>query len=115
MAAPWASITSEFLTVPRRSPLEATWSNPTAPAGWACIVKNSDVIEAQEAALKNICAVRVLAVHPPGEIQEQLVKNFLEESTIGDATHAALDFVDAPGGPGMNRWIHIAKGPFVGG
>src|SRR5436853_2812036 len=57
-------------------------------------VKNSDVIEAQEAALKNICAVRVLAVHPPGEIQEQLVKNFLEESTIGDATHAALDFVD---------------------
>src|ERR1700694_4932195 len=37
-------------------------------------VKNSDVIEAEETTLKDIRAVGVFAVHPPGKIQQQLVK-----------------------------------------
>src|SRR5437588_8081915 len=64
-------------------------------------VKNPDVVEAKESTLKNICAVRILAVHPPGKIEEQLVKNFFQEPAIGHTTHAALDFVHAPGSPGM--------------
>src|SRR5260370_9832717 len=78
-------------------------------------VKNSDVVEAKKSTLKNVRAVRVLAIHPPGEIQEQLVKNFFEESAIGDAAHATLDFVDAPRGPGMHGRVHIAERPFVSG
>src|SRR6266404_1398599 len=81
---------------------------------WRGAVKDSNVVEAQESALKNVCAIRVLAVHPPGKIQEQLVKNFFEESAVGDAAHAPLDFVDAPGSPGMNGRIHIAESPLVG-
>src|SRR5260370_2125930 len=76
-------------------------------------VKDSDIVEAEKSALKNVCAVRILAVHPPGKIQEQLVKNFFKKSAVGDAAHAPLDFVDAPGGPGMNRWIPVANTPLV--
>src|SRR5260370_20953373 len=78
-------------------------------------VKDSDIVEAEKSALKNVCAVGILAVYPPGKIQQQLVKNFFEESAVGDAAHAPLDFVDAPGGPRMNRRIHVPKSPLVGG
>src|SRR5260370_14198071 len=82
---------------------------------WRGAVKDSDIVEAEKSALKNVCAVRVLAVYPPGKIQQQLVKNFFEESAVGDAAHACLDFVDTPAGPRMNRRIHVAKSPLVGG
>src|SRR6266446_538687 len=78
---------------------------------WRGAVKDSDIVEAEKPALKNVCAVRILAVHPPGKIQQQLVKDFFEESAVGDTAHTTLDFVDAPGCPGMNGWIHIAKSP----
>src|SRR5713226_10471243 len=81
---------------------------------WRGTVKDSNVVEAEKSALKNVCSVGILAVHPPGKIQEQLVKDFFEESTVGYTAHAPLDFVDAPGGPCMNGRIHIAKGPFIG-
>src|SRR5260370_6464963 len=82
---------------------------------WRGTVKDSDIVEAEKSALKNVCAVGILAVYPPGKIQEQLVKNLFEESAVGDAAHAPLDFVDAPGCPRMNRRIHVAKSPLVGG
>src|SRR6266436_8875411 len=66
---------------------------------WRGAVKDSDIVEAEKSTLKNVCAVRVLAVHPPGKIQEQLVKNFFEDSAVGDSTHAPLDFVDPPSSP----------------
>src|SRR5258708_16916695 len=66
-------------------------------------VKDTNVIESQESALKNIRSAGILTIDPPGKIQEQLVKNFFQESAIGDAAHAPLDFVNSPGGPGMNR------------
>src|SRR5260370_28502617 len=68
-------------------------------------VKDSDVVEPEESALKNIRAVRILAVHPPGKIQKKFVKNFFEESAIGEAAHAPLDFVYAPRGPAMHGRI----------
>src|SRR5712691_12528736 len=85
--------------------------------GWqgSGAVENSNVIKPEKSALKNICAVRVLAVDPPGEVQKELVKDPFQESTIRHAAYAALDFVNAPRGPGMDRRIHIAEGPFVGG
>ena len=86
------------------------------PAGgkWGGTIKDSDVVEAEEAALEDVGAVRILAIDPPGEIQKELVKNSFEERAVGDAPDAALDFVNAPGGPGMNGRIHVAESPFVG-
>src|SRR5947209_6375656 len=46
-------------------------------------VEYADVVEAQEAALEDIAALGVLAVDPPGEVEEQLVEDALEELTVG--------------------------------
>ena len=43
-------------------------------------IEHADVVEAQEAALEDVLALGVLAIHPPGEVQEQLVEDALEES-----------------------------------
>src|SRR5689334_4610991 len=77
-------------------------------------IENSDVVESEEAALENVRAIGILAIHPPGEIQKQLVKNLFEEGAVGDTTDAPLDLVNAPSGPRMHGRIHVAESPFVG-
>src|SRR5689334_78140 len=49
-------------------------------------VKDSNVIEAQKPALENVVAFGILAVHPPGEIQKQLLKYALKKKQVGLAT-----------------------------
>src|ERR1700693_2621805 len=39
-------------------------------------VENPYIVQAQKAALKNIGTVGIFSIHPPGEIQEQLMENF---------------------------------------
>ena len=58
-------------------------------------IEDSDVIEAEKAALENIHPFGVFAVDPPGEIQQQLVKYPLEEIAIAFARALALNLVDA--------------------
>ena len=43
-------------------------------------VEHADIIEAQEPAFENVHSVGILAVHPPGEIQQQFVKHALQET-----------------------------------
>ena len=59
--------------------IEAVHAHPTGPVRLFEVasgrerrgaVKDSDVIEAEESSLKDIRAVGILAVDPPGEIQE---------------------------------------------
>ena len=45
-------------------------------------VEDADIVQAQEAALEDVPAFGVLAVHPPGEIEQQLVKDALQEGAI---------------------------------
>jgi hypothetical protein len=45
-------------------------------------VEHTYVVQSQEASLENILAKAVLAVHPPGEVQHQLVKTSLEEIQV---------------------------------
>ncbi len=68
----------------------------------------------EKATLENVSAVGVLAVDPPGEIEHQLLKNPLKKLAVAFAAPFHLDFVDTPGGPGVDRRIDIAKGPLVG-
>ena len=42
-------------------------------------VEHADVVEAEESALEDVAALGVLAIHPPGEVQHQLVEHALEE------------------------------------
>ena len=77
-------------------------------------VKHTDVVQAEKPALENVHPVGVLAVHPPGEVQQQLVEDALEKSAVGFASDTLLDLVNTPGGPGVHRWVDVAEGPLVG-
>ena len=52
------------------------------PTGSARAVERADVVEAEEAALEDVVALGVLAVDPPGEVQQQLVEDALEEVVV---------------------------------
>ena len=62
-------------------------------------VEDADVVEAEEPALKDVAALGVFAVHPPGEVQQQLVKDALEELAVADAAALLFDLVNAPARP----------------
>src|SRR5256885_11831544 len=102
--------------------VQAIHSHPTRairlfemPAGWkrSGTVKDSNIVEPEKSTLKNVCSVWVFSIHPPGEVQEQFVKNFFQEAAVGNTTDAPLDFVNTPRSPRMYRRIHIAKRPLV--
>src|SRR5579859_1360185 len=76
-------------------------------------VEYSDVIEPQEAALKDIRALGIFPIDPPGEVEKQFVKNFFKESAVADATDAPFDFVNTPGGPSVDGGIYVTERPFV--
>src|ERR1043165_3946705 len=76
-------------------------------------IENTDVIETEKPTLKDVHPVSIFAIDPPGEIQQQLLKNALEKNCIADSAALLLDLVNAPRGPGVNWRIHIAKRPLV--
>ncbi len=78
-------------------------------------VEHANVVEAQEAALKHIHPIRILAVHPPGKIQQEFVEHAFEEAAVGAPVDALFDLIHAPSRPGVHRRIHVAKGPFIRG
>ena len=87
-----------------------------APGGQrGAAVEDADVVEAEEAALEDVLAEAVLAVHPPGEVQHELVEGRLEEVEIGLAAQGLLGAVQEQGRPGVHRRVHVAEVPLVGG
>ncbi len=77
-------------------------------------VEHADIVQAEEAALEDVPARHVLAVDPPGEVQQQLVKDALQENQVGLAAALAIDLVNAPRRPGVHRRIDVAEVPLVG-
>ena len=55
------------------------------------------------------------AIHPPREIQQQLVKNPLQKCAVAVAASVFFDLVNAKRRPRVNRRIDIAECPFVSG
>src|SRR4051794_8249304 len=45
-------------------------------------IEHADVVETEKSTLKDILPVEILAVHPPGEIQQQLLKHTRQEIAI---------------------------------
>src|SRR5690348_5164518 len=54
-------------------------------------IENADVVEAEEAAFKNIGAFGVFSIDPPGEVHEQLVEDALEKREIPYIFDAAIN------------------------
>ncbi len=45
-------------------------------------VKYSDVVQAEKSTLEDVHTVGVFAIHPPGEIQQEFVKDALQKSPV---------------------------------
>ena len=100
----------------QRHPRRAVRLLQVAPGGQRCAaVEYADVVEAEEAALEQVLAEPVLTVRPPGKIQQQLVEGRLEKINIGLASQGLLGAMEEQGCPGMDRRVHVAEVPFVGG
>ena len=77
-------------------------------------VEDADVVEAEEAALEHVLAEAVLAVHPPGEVQQQLVERRLEEIEVHLAAQGLLGAMQEERRKGVDRRVHVAEVPLVG-
>ena len=48
-------------------------------------VENTDVVQSEYAALKNVPPLRILTIHPPGKVEHKLVEHPLQERQIAAA------------------------------
>ena len=62
-------------------------------------VEDTDVVQAEEAAFEDVEALRVLAVHPPGEVQQQLLEDPFEEGDVANTAVRALVHLDTRAAP----------------
>ncbi len=72
-------------------------------------IDGSDVVEPEEAALEDVVVRLVLAVHPPREIDEQLVEHAFQEAVVP----VAVDAEHLVGGPRVHRGVRVAERPLV--
>ena len=78
-------------------------------------VEDADVVEAEEAALEHVLAEAVLAVDPPGEVQQELVERRPEEVQVRLAAQGLLGAMEEQRRKGVDRRVHVAEVPLVGG
>ena len=94
---------------------------PSACSRWppggqrGAAVEDADVVEAEEASFEDVLAEAVLAVDPPGEVQQELVEGRLEEVHVRFAAQGLLGAVQEERRPGVDRGVHVAEVPLVGG
>src|SRR6185437_2123856 len=70
-------------------------------------VEDTNVVKAKKAAFKNVHAERVFAIHPPGEIEKELLKHALEKRAVQFPANAPFNFINAPRRPRMHGRIRI--------
>jgi hypothetical protein len=98
----------------KRHPGRAVGLTQLAAAGNGLApVEDADVVEAEEAAGEKVFPVGILAVDPPGEVEEQFLENTFEETPVARAARGG-NLVDAPRGPGVDRRVDVAEFEFVG-
>ena len=100
--------------------VQAEHGHPCSPVGLLQVtgdrqgcraVDRPDVVQAQKAALEDVVSLHVLAVNPPGEIQQELVEDRLQEFIVA----GLIDLEDADRRRGVHRRVHVREGPLVGG
>ena len=78
-------------------------------------IEHPDVVQSQEAALEDVGPCAVLAIHPPREVEQQLLERALQPVEVTRSAPGFLQAVGKDRGPGVHRWIDVAEVPFVGG
>ena len=66
----------------------------------------------RKAAREEVASLRILAVHPPGEVDQQLLERTLEKERVVFAARGG-NLVDAPARPRMDGRIHVAERELV--
>ena len=78
-------------------------------------VEHADIVEAEEAALEDVQTLWILSVHPPGEVQQQLVEDTFQEIEVARAAILIAVVLEYPHRrPGVHRRVDVAERPFVG-
>ena len=77
-------------------------------------IEDPDVVEAKETAGEDVAAGRVLAVHPPVEVEHQPLERALEESNVGPA-EVPLHPIEVQRRPRVHRRVDVAEVPLVRG
>ena len=78
-------------------------------------VEDADVVETEEASFEHVLAEAVLAVYPPGEVQQELVERRPEEIHVRLAAQGLLGAMQEQGRPSVDRGVHVAEVPLIGG
>ena len=78
-------------------------------------VEDADVVQAEKAALEHVLAEAVLAVDPPGEVQQELVEGRPEEVQVRLAAQGLLGAIEEQRRKGVDGRVHVAEVPLVGG
>src|SRR3989442_9593756 len=68
-------------------------------------VEHSQVVNSEEPAAEDVATFRVLAIDPPGEVHQELVKGSFQKGVIGAA--GPLEYV--PAGPRMDRRVDVGE------
>ena len=77
-------------------------------------VEHADVVEPQKAPGKHVVAVEVLAIHPPGKVDDELLEAARQEHAVA-RTAGARHLVRTPARPGVHRRVHVPEVELVGG
>jgi hypothetical protein len=75
-------------------------------------IKNANVVQTEKSAAKHMPAFRIFAIHPPSEIDQQLLKGSLQKEKIS-LTLGIGNFIYPPYRTSMHGRIHIGKIPLI--
>src|SRR5271156_5230613 len=76
-------------------------------------IEDPDVVETEEATLEYVLPEAVLAIHPPSEVQQKLLKSSLEEIDISLAPQGLLCSMEKQGRPSVDWRVDIAEVPLI--
>src|SRR5262249_58245311 len=77
-------------------------------------VDHGNVVETEKPAFKDIVALTIDLVHPPGKIKQQFVEAAFEKQAVRLAGANTVHVIHPPHGPGLHGRVEIGKLPFVG-
>ena len=76
-------------------------------------IEDADVVKPEEPALEQVAVIRVLAIHPPGEVRNQPVEHAGQKLAVALAADLRLALIDPQRRPRGHRRVDIAEVPLV--
>src|SRR6202012_6225685 len=75
-------------------------------------VENADVVKSEKTTREDLLAADIFTIHPPGEVDQQLVEHAFEECIVPFVARRR-DLVNAPGCPRVYRRVFVAERELV--